>query len=261
MISHKEEAMLKKFIAIIFSTLIIVIAGAAFCIEPDFIEVEPNNNPAQANAIKVGQTVIGTFHYGDYDAGDYYTLIAPGNGRMTATVVLADPQCGIMLGAMGFNSGRRDIDWVPSSSSQPAWIYSKKDDSPISFSFPVQAGQKGYVLVSGPRLTAGGYSGYNWSITACTKGGDWYLVPMANEKPKDLPATKDGKRVLPPLQYRLIVTFTAEGQAKGLRVVVQDEQGRPVAGTPVRVGNAPCAGEGTTDGSGVAHLPIPQGCP
>jgi hypothetical protein len=253
--------MVKTCISIIFSALIVIVTGATFAAAPDFTEVEPNNTPAQANAIKLDQTVIGTFHYGDRDAGDFFTLTAPGNGRMTATVVLANPECGIRLGAMGFNSDRRDIDWVPSSSSQPAWIYSKKGDSPITFSFPVQAGQKGYVFVSGPRLTSGGYTGYNWSITACTKDGDWYLVPTPNEKPKDPPTIRDGRRVLPPLQYRLVVTFAAEGQGNALRVLVQDEQGRPIAGTPVRVGNAPCAGDGTTDGSGIAVLRIPSGCP
>jgi hypothetical protein len=259
--TKKEEAMVKTCISIIFSILIAITASVSFAAEAEFTEVEPNNTPAQANAIKLDQTVIGTFHVGDYDAGDYFTLTAPGKGRMTATVVLANPECGIRLGAMGFHSDRRDIDWVPSSSSQPAWIISKKGESPVSFSFPVQGGQKGYIVVSGPYHNQGGYSGYNWSLTACTKGGDFYLLPTANEKPKDLPTTKDGKKVLPPLQYRLIVTFAAEGQSKGLRVIVQDEQGRPVAGTPVRVGGASCAGEGTTDGSGVAVLRMPSGCP
>ena len=253
--------MVKTFISIIFSLLIVITAGALFAAESEFTEVEPNNTPAQANAIKLDQTVIGMFHYGDYDAGDYFTLTAPGNGRMTATVVLANPECGIRLGAMGFNSDRRDIDWVPSSSSQPAWIYSKKGESPVNFSFPVQTGQKGYIVISGPYHNQGGFARNNWLVTMCTKGGDYYLIPTANEKPRDLPATADGKRILPPLQYRLIVTFAAEGQAKGLRVVVQDEQGRPVAGTPVRVGSVPCAGEGTTDGNGVAVLRMPQGCP
>ncbi|MCX5910278.1 MAG: hypothetical protein NTY64_24665 [Deltaproteobacteria bacterium] len=100
--------------------------------------------------------------------------------------------------------------------------------------------------MSGPTLTQGGYAINNWSITACAKGGDFYLVPTANEKPRDVPATKDGKRILPPLQYRLVVTFTGEGTGKGIRVLVQDEQGHPVVGTPVRVGTAPCVGEGTT---------------
>jgi hypothetical protein len=253
--------MVKTCISIIFSALIVIVTGATFAAAPDFTEVEPNNTPAQANAIKLDQTVIGTFHYGDRDAGDFFTLTAPGNGRMTATVVLANPGCGIMLGAMGFHSGRGEAEWVPSTSTQPPWIYSKKGESPVSFSFPVQGGHKGYILVSGPFLNVGGYSGYNWSITACTKDGDFYLLPTANEKPKDLPATKDGKRILPPLQYRLAVTFTPEGQSKGLRVTVHDEQGHPVAGTPVRVGSASCMGDGTTDGSGVAVIRLPQGCP
>jgi hypothetical protein len=257
----KEETMIKKCFSIISSVLIVITAGAAFCMEPEFTEVEPNNTPAQANAIQLDQTVVGTFHYGDADAGDYYSLTAPGKGKMTATIVMANPQCGIMVGAMGFHSNRGDTDWVPSSSSQPAWIRSKKGDALISFSFPVEGGHKGYILVSGPFLTQGGYSGYNWSITACTKDGDFYLVPMADQKPKDLPTTKDGKRVLPPLQYRLVVTFTGEVAGKELRVVVQDKQGHPVAGTPVRVGGAPCVGEGTTDGSGVAVLRMPSGCP
>jgi hypothetical protein len=248
--------------SIIFSLLIIITAGESFGIEAAFTEVEPNNKPAQANAIKLDQTVIGIFQYGDRDAGDYYSLTAPGKGRMTATVVLANPQCGIMLGAMGFHANRGDTDWVPSSNTQPAWIHSKKGESSVSSSFPVEGGHKGYIMVSGPYLNQGGYSGYNWSLTACTKGGDYYLLPTANEKPRDLPATaSDGKRILPPLQYRLIVTFAGEGQGKGFRVVVQDEQGRPVSGTPVRVGSTPCVGEGTTDGNGAAVLRTPPGCP
>lgn len=245
-----------------FLMLIIITPGVSFGIEATITEVEPNNTPAQANAIKLDQTVIGTFHYGDRDAGDHYSLTAPGKGRMTATVLLANPECGIILGAKGFHGNRGDTEWVPSSNSQPAWIYSKKGESPVSFSFPVEGGHKGYILVSGPFLNVGGYSGYNWSLTACTKGGDYYLLPTANEKPKDLPAiANDGKRILPPLQYRLMVTFTGEGAGKRLRVVVQDEQGHPVPGTPVRVGSASCAGEGTTDGSGVAVLTTPPGCP
>jgi antitoxin component YwqK of YwqJK toxin-antitoxin module len=219
--------MVKTCISIIFSILIVITAGASFGIEPEFTEVEPNNTPAQANEIKLDQTVIGTFHYGDYDAGDYYSLTAPGKCKMTATVVLTNPQCGIRLGAMGFHSDRRDIDWVPSSSSRPAWIISKKGESPVSFSFPVQGGYKGYVVVSGPYHNQGGYSGYNWSLTQCTKGGDYYLLPTANEKPRDLPASKDGKRVLPPLQYRLIVTFAGEGQVADTGkplIAVQPEQ-------------------------------------
>lgn len=253
--------MVKTCISIIFAMLIFISVGPSVAAGTDFTEVEPNNTPAKANAIKLDQTVIGIFHYGDYDAGDYYSLTAPGNGRMTATVVLANPECGIMLGAMGFHKDRRDIDWVPSSSSHPAWIRSKKGESPATFSFPVQGGHKGYVVVSGPYHTQGGSSGYNYSLTQCTKDGDYYLQPTANEKPRDLPASKDGKRILPPLQYRLMVTFTGEGHGKAFRVVVQDEQGRPVSGTPVRLGTAPCTGEGTTDGSGAAVLRIPQGCP
>lgn len=253
--------MVKTFMVIVFSVLLAITAGESFGIEPAFTEVEPNNRPAQANAIKLDQTVIGIFHYGDYDAGDYYSLTAPGNGRMTATVVLANPECGIMLGAMGFHKDRGDTDWVPSSSSQPAWIRSKKGETPVTFSFPVQKGYKGYVVVSGPYHTQGGSSGYNYQLTQCTKGGDYYIVPSANEKPRNLPASKDGKRILPPLQYQLRVAFAGEGSAKGLRVVVQDEQGHPIAGVPVRVGSASCAGDGTTDRSGVAILRIPQGCP
>ena len=181
---------------------------------------------------------------------------------MTVTVLPANPNCGIMLGAMGFHSGRGATDWVPSASTQPAWIYSKNGESPVSFSFPVHGGYKGYILVSGPFLTIGGYYKNNWSITACTKDGDYYLIPTVNEKPKGLPATaNDGKRILPPLQYRLKVTFTGEGQEKGLRVVVQDEQGRPASGKPVRVGSAPCVGEGTTDGNGIAVMRMPRDCP
>ena len=254
--------MVRTCLAIIFSLLTVITAGTSIALEPEFTEVEPNNKPAQANAIKLNQTVIGTFHYGDRDAGDFFTLTAPGNGRMTATVVLANPQCGIMLGAMGFHSGRGEAEWVPSSSTQSAWIYSKKGESPVSFSFPVQSGRKGYILVSGPFLNQGGYSGYNWSLTACTKDGDYYLLPTANERPKDLPTiASDGKRILPPLQYRLVVTFAGDGAAKVLRVLVQDEQGHPVPGTPVRVGNAPCVGEGTTDTNGTAILRLPQSCP
>jgi hypothetical protein len=252
--------MVKKCISIIFSLLIFIAAGTLFAAESEFIEVEPNNTPAQANAIKLDQTVIGTFHYGDYDAGDYYTLTAPGNGRMTATVVLANPACGIMLGAMGFHNNRGETDWVPSSSTQPAWVRSKKGESPVTLSFAVQSGRKGYVFVSGPTLTEGGYAGYNWSISACTKGGDFYLVPRSDQKPKDLPATKDGKKILPPLQYRLVVTFTPEGQSKSLRVTVHDEQGHPVAGTPVHVGSASCTADGTTDDNGATLLRLPQGC-
>lgn len=441
--------MVKTYISIIFSMLIVFTTGVSFGVGPEFTEVEPNNTPAQANAITLDQTVIGTFHYGDYDAGDYYSLTAPGKGRMTATIVLADPQCGIMLGAFGFHSDRRDIDWVPSSSSQPSSIWSKKGESPVSFSFPVQGGYKGFILVKGPKSDGGSFGASNWIGVACTKGGNYYVAPMANQQPRDLTATAhDGKRILPPLQYRLVVTFTGEGPGvdmgkppiavqppqpptitppppaadgltqeitlapgtvrevmlpatwtldllaridysnvaganfgldvsvnghrlssallnkvpyfqyadgrtfsyyddkagapgwlvfyspnftanntqagggyqvmtnpgqayryqwdisslsggastvrvslrnnsrtanspivvrlpqsatilppttvqpgKGLRVVVQDEQGRPVTGTPVRVGGTPCAGEGTTDGSGVAVLRLPPGCP
>ncbi|MDQ5987572.1 MAG: hypothetical protein CSYNP_03317 [Syntrophus sp. SKADARSKE-3] len=253
--------MLKTCLAIVFSMLIVLAAGKSFGMDPDFIELEPNNTPAQANAIKLDQTVIGTFHYGDRDAGDYYSLTAPGTGKMTVTVVSANPDCGIMLGAMGFHSGRGETSWVPSSGTQPAWIYSKKGETPVSFSFPVQGGHKGYILVSGPFLTIGGYSKNNWSITSCTKDGDYYLIPTVNEKPKGLPAVaSDGKRILPPLQYRLKVTFSGEWQSKGFRVVVQDEQGRPAAGKPVRLGSAPCAVEGTTDGNGTAVLQMPSSC-
>ena len=204
--------MVKTWISIIFSMLIVITAGASFSAGPELTEVEPNNRPAQANAIRLDQTVIGTFHYGDHDAGDYYSLTAPGMGRMTATVVLANPQCGIMVGAIGFHRGRLETEWVPSSSTQPASIYSKKGESPVSFSFPVEGGYKGYIFVQGPYLNSGGYSQGNLVITACTKGGDYYLLPIANEKLRNLPATaNDGKRILPPLQYRLIVTFAGEG--------------------------------------------------
>jgi len=137
--------MVKTCISIIFSMLIVFTTGVSFGVGPEFTEVEPNNTPARANAIRLDQTVIGTFHYGDADAGDYYSLTAPGKGRITVTIVLADPQCGIFLGALGFHRDRRDIDWVPSSSSQPSSILSKKGESPASFSFPVEGGYKGYM--------------------------------------------------------------------------------------------------------------------
>jgi len=133
---------------------------------------------------------------------------------MTATVVLSNPQCGIMLGAKGFHSGR-ELDWVPSSTSQPAWVNTRKGESPVSFSFPVQAGQKGYIMVAGPYLDeGGGFSMNNWVAAACNKGGDYNLVPTANEMPRGVPAVaSDGRRILPPMQYRLVVTYAGEGPA------------------------------------------------
>lgn len=53
---------------------------------------------------------------------------------------------------------------------------------------------------------------------------------------------------------------TPPPQPRTLRVLVQDDKGRPVSGTSVRVGASPCAGEGTTDSTGAAVLPLPAGC-
>ena len=198
--------MVKTWVSFISSMFIVITAGASFAAEPELTEVEPNNRPAQANPIRLDQTVIGIFHYGDYDAGDYYSLTAPGKGKMTATVVLASPDCMFKVGAMGFHGNRGETDWVPS----PAWIDGK---SPVRFSFPVESGRKGYILISGPQPIGGSFSGGNWSTSACTKGGDFYLTPTANQQPRDVPASWDGRRVLPPLQYRLIVTFAGEGAA------------------------------------------------
>jgi tetratricopeptide (TPR) repeat protein len=157
-------------------------------------DIEPNDQPEKASAVKFGQAITGTWN--SMDQSDYYKFVLPATGIVTVTLSGYPSDCSFQVGVMGFQK---------SSTAVAGWAEGQKG-KPLTFSFVAQGGKEGYVWV---RLTSivTGLAGADWTAVRCSQNGPWYHTPVPGYTPKNLPAAHEGAPMKGPITYQLKLTM------------------------------------------------------
>lgn len=176
---------------------------------------------------------------GDRVAGGNFALEVSVNGQRLAAPLANKGQ------SFRFADGRTFPYYDASASG---WLVFYSPD----FTANNTAAGGGYQVLTDP----GQAYRYRWDISSLAANSQTVRVRLYN----------NGRTSNMPVIVRLAQSVVAlppppPQVGKTLRVLIQDQQGRPVAGTPARVGVAQCSAEGTTDASGTAVLRLPPGCP
>lgn len=170
---------------------LMLLSGAAY--GATVAEIEPNDNHDQAMPINVGDIVNGVVQS---DGGqDWFKLTLPQSGIVTVSFT-GPTDCKFQVSAGDFGIG-----WGVGS-------VNGENGKPIQFSFSAPKNKQGYISLN-YYDTAGGVSGYDWSIIQCSKDGPYYALPNAPPRAlsTQMPSSYEGKPVLPALTYQLQVTL------------------------------------------------------
>ena len=137
--------------------------------------------------VSPGTIIEGTVHFGHFT--DYYEFVFPFSGTVEVKLYGQPNDVSFQVLTDGFGFGASWTDGEPGQS--------------IVHRFKVKAGERGTIQV---RLSSvyESVSGDNWGAVMCQKDGSYYLTPFV-DKMSNAPATHEGKRVLLPIVYKLLV--------------------------------------------------------
>ncbi len=154
---------------------------------------EPNDDPAQAIAISLNTPVTGTRHFGDQS--DFYRLRLPAAGIVTVELSGYPADCGFQIAVQGFQK----------STTESAGSADGKPGEPMRVRFAARGGHDGFIRVSLKTIDKTS-STKDFGCVRCVPGGPWHLTPWKDKPTGNVPATHEGAKLLPPIQYQLTVT-------------------------------------------------------
>jgi hypothetical protein len=153
-------------------------------------EREPNDTAEQATPLGGALSATGLIHMNDQD---WYRLSLPAPGTVTARASASAGEC--QLQVAGFAGRTGSLTSLGGANG--------------SVTFNAPAGDV-YVRVAVANVAAGVCSGSDWCAIQCTRQGPWYVTPFKDGRQvQRVPATNDGKPVLPPLTYQLAISSTS----------------------------------------------------
>jgi len=188
---------------IALGTMVLTVVFCLFLIQPVSArtEKEPNNMPEEANRIQLGEPVEGLLQ----DGYDYYAITLPATGQTTVTLTGCPRGGQVQIGAKNFG--------------YTGWQDSNGEES-VSLTFDAQK-TDGLIWVA-PTF-AGSVCGSDWCASQFVAGAPFHIT---KDSPH-VPGAHDGKPILKPVAYKLIVSQAATEAADGSLSPAPDAPGEP----------------------------------
>jgi hypothetical protein len=171
-------------------------------------EREPNDTPEQATPLGGDPAATGAVHRNDQD---WFRLSLPAPSTVTAKVASSAGDCQFQVtGAVSKGGSTTGLGTGTGS---------------VTFSAP--AGDI-YLRVNVANVAAGVCSGSEWCAIQCARQGPFYLTHEKDGRlPQKVPATNDGKPLLPPITYQLAISSSATPPGPGQPPIVQPPVTQP----------------------------------
>jgi hypothetical protein len=167
------------------SVIVLTVVLCIFISIPAFakMEKEPNNMPAEAKSIQIGEPVEGLLQ----DGHDYFAITLAATGKTTVTLTGCPRGGQVRIGVKNFGY----TGWQDSNGAET-----------VSLTFDAQK-TSGIIWVA--PIFAGTVCGSDWCASQFVAGGPFHIT---KDSP-NVPGSHEGKQILEPLAYKLTVTQTA----------------------------------------------------